>query len=148
MLSMAYGGDQSDGTTAHKPEICYPAQGLEIIFNRTGTLDVAGHALPVRRLRARLGGRHEPITYWIVVGDQAVTSGTGMKLVQLRYGVRGLIPDGILVRVSSLERDAGAAFRRHEEFIRALVSSLDASMRQRLLGSVFSPPADSRTATL
>lgn len=148
MLSMAYGGDQSDGTTAHKPEICYPAQGLEIVFNRIGTLAVDGQELPVRRLRARMGSRHEPITYWIVVGDQAVTSGTGMKLAQLRYGVRGLIPDGILVRVSSLDRDSEAAFRRHEVFVRALVASLDTSMRQRLMGSVSSPSVDSKTAAL
>ncbi len=148
MLSMAYGGDQSDGTTAHKPEICYPAQGLEIVFNRVGTLAVGGQDLPVRRLRARMGNRHEPITYWIVVGDQAVTSGTGMKMAQLRYGMRGLIPDGILVRVSSLDRDSEAAFRRHEEFVRALVASLDTSMRQRLMGSVSSPPANSKTAAL
>ncbi|WP_028997719.1 exosortase-associated protein EpsI, B-type [Azohydromonas australica] len=148
MLSMAYGGDQSDGTTAHKPEICYPAQGLEIVFNRVGTLAVDGQELPVRRLRARMGNRNEPITYWIVVGDQAVTSGTGMKLAQLRYGVRGLIPDGILVRVSSLDRDSEVAFRRHEEFVRALVASLDTSMRQRLMGSVSSPSANSKTAAL
>jgi EpsI family protein len=148
MLSMAYGGDQSDGTTAHKPEICYPAQGLEIISNRTGTMAVEGHELPVRRLRARLGARHEPITYWIVVGDQAVTSGTGMKMVQLRYGLRGLIPDGILVRVSSLDRDADAAFRHHEEFVRALIASVDSPMRQRLLGSVFGSTTSSRTAAL
>ena len=24
MLSVAYGGDQSDGTSAHRPEVCYP----------------------------------------------------------------------------------------------------------------------------
>lgn len=148
MLSMAYGGDQSDGTTAHKPEICYPAQGLEIIFNRSGAMAVEGRELPVRRLRARLGTRHEPITYWIVVGDQAVTSGTGMKLAQLRYGLHGLIPDGILVRVSSLDRDADAAFRRHEDFVRALIASLDVSMRQRLLGSLSGSLMNSRTAAL
>ena len=148
MLSMAYGGDQSDGTTAHKPEICYPAQGLEIVFNRTGTMRVDERELPVRRLRARMGARHEPITYWIVVGDQAVTSATGMKMAQLRYGVRGLIPDGILVRVSSLDRDADVAYRRHEEFVRALVASLEPPMRQRLLGDVRGAPAHSKTTPL
>jgi Protein of unknown function (DUF3485) len=33
MLSVAYGGDQSDGTRAHRPEICYPAQGFEVLAN-------------------------------------------------------------------------------------------------------------------
>ncbi|MDZ5455576.1 exosortase-associated protein EpsI, B-type [Azohydromonas lata] len=148
MLSIAYGGDQSDGTTAHKPEICYPAQGLEIVYNRVGTMNVQNQDIPVRRLRARMGSRHEPITYWIVVGDQAVTSGSGMKMVQLRYGMRGLIPDGMLIRVSSLERDPEAAFKRHEEFIRALTASVDPSLRLRLLGAPSSRPVNTQAAAL
>jgi EpsI family protein len=148
MLSIAYGGDQSDGTTAHKPEVCYPAQGLEIVYNRTGVMNVEGRDLPVRRLRARMGARHEPITYWIVVGDKAVTSGSGMKMVQLRYGVRGLIPDGVLIRVSSLDRDADAAFALQEDFVRSMAASLDASLRQRLLGAVSAKPADLKAAAL
>ena len=31
MLSVAYGGDQSDGMSVHLPEVCYPAQGFEHI---------------------------------------------------------------------------------------------------------------------
>lgn len=146
MLSIAYGGDQSDGTTAHKPEVCYPAQGLEIVFNRTGTLDVDGQVLPVRRLRAKLGARHEPITYWIVVGDQAVTSGSGMKRVQLRYGLRGQIPDGVLVRISSLDRDAEAAWALHASFVRALGASLAPDVRQRLFGTHSLNPLPARPA--
>lgn len=148
MLSIAYGGDQSDGTTAHKPEICYPAQGLEIVYNRVGTMNIQNQDIPVRRLRARMGSRHEPITYWIVVGDQTVTSGSGMKMVQLRYGVRGLIPDGMLIRVSSLERDPETAFKRHEEFIRALAASVDPSLRLRLLGAPNSRSANTQAAAL
>lgn len=142
MLSIAYGGDQSDGTTAHKPEVCYPAQGLEIIYNRTGVMNVEGQVLPVRRLRARMASRHEPITYWIVVGNRAVTSGSGMKMVQLRYGVRGLIPDGVLVRVSSIERDPERAFARHEAFVRAMAGSLSMPARQRLFGTAVETSAD------
>ncbi|NML17525.1 exosortase-associated protein EpsI, B-type [Azohydromonas caseinilytica] len=148
MLSIAYGGDQSDGTTAHKPEVCYPAQGLEIIYNRVGTMNVDEQVLPVRRLRARMATRHEPITYWIVVGDKAVTSGSGMKMVQLRYGIRGFIPDGVLVRVSSIERDPEAAFARHEAFVRAMAASLSAPARQRLFGAVSEPAAEIKAPVL
>ena len=37
MMSVAYGGDQSDGTRAHRPEVCYPAQGFEVIANHEAT---------------------------------------------------------------------------------------------------------------
>ena len=30
MLSLAYGDDQRGGLTAHRPEACYPAQGLTL----------------------------------------------------------------------------------------------------------------------
>ena len=35
MLSIAYGGDQSDTMAVHKPEVCYPAQGFQILKNPT-----------------------------------------------------------------------------------------------------------------
>ena len=42
MLSVAYGGDQSDGTRAHRPEVCYPAQGFQILSRSQGRLDIGG----------------------------------------------------------------------------------------------------------
>ena len=36
MLSVAYGGDQSDATRAHRPEVCYPAQGFQIVSSGNG----------------------------------------------------------------------------------------------------------------
>ena len=41
MLSVAYGGDQSDATSAHRPEVCYPAQGFAISENFADTVRVA-----------------------------------------------------------------------------------------------------------
>ena len=35
MLSIAYGGDQSDSMAVHKPEVCYPGQGFQIVKNVT-----------------------------------------------------------------------------------------------------------------
>ena len=45
MLSVAYGGDQSDATRAHLPEVCYPAQGFQITSSGTGQLDLAGRSV-------------------------------------------------------------------------------------------------------
>lgn len=135
MLSVAYGGDQSDGTNAHRPEVCYPAQGFQVQANEVGTIDLDGRQMPVRRLQSRLGPRHEPITYWIVVGDKVVTSGTQQKLAQLRYGVHGLIPDGMLVRVSSIGVDTKAAYALQAEFVNELVRSIDQERRLRITGA-------------
>ncbi len=135
MLSVAYGGDQSDGTSAHRPEVCYPAQGFQVLGNEVGTIDLDGRSMPVRRLQSRLGARYEPITYWIVVGDEVVTSGTQQKLVQLKYGVRGLIPDGMLVRVSSIGTDAKAAYALQAGFVNEMVRSIEQERRARITGT-------------
>jgi EpsI family protein len=134
MLSVAYGGDQSDGTSAHRPEVCYPAQGFAISSNRLATLNVAGRSIPVRNLMSHLGARHEPITYWVVVGGEIVTSGIGQKLAQMRYGLRGVIADGMLVRVSSINSRADEGYRLHAKFIADIAGSLPDHARSRVLG--------------
>ena len=134
MLSVAYGGDQSDGTSAHRPEACYPAQGFAITANRAVVLSMPGRTLPARTLMAKMGSRHEPITYWVVVGDKVVTTGIGQKLAQMRYGVRGTIADGMLVRVSNIDVDMAQGAALNERFIVDLAASLHANTVQRVFG--------------
>ena len=135
MLSVAYGGDQSDATRAHRPEVCYPAQGFQIVSESKAALAVRGGVLPVHRLVARLGGRSEPISYWVMVGDVPVTSGTGQKFAQLRYSTRGVIPDGMLVRISNIDANASKSFMLHESFVAAMAQALDADSLPRVIGA-------------
>ncbi len=134
MLSVAYGGDQSDATRAHRPEVCYPAQGFEIVTDRSATIDTAAGPLRVRRLVARAGGRNEPLTYWVVVGTRTALSGTEQKLAQLSYGLRGQIADGLLVRVSSLSIDDAAAHALQARFINQLSHALAPDLQARIMG--------------
>jgi EpsI family protein len=134
MLSIAYGSDQSDSMAVHKPEVCYPAQGFEIVQKRKGTLDVAGTALPVVRLVARHNNRIEPITYWITVGDEPVTGGLDRKLAQIRHGLTGKIPDGLLFRVSNITPDAASAYELHADFAADLFQALNSAGRATLFG--------------
>jgi EpsI family protein len=136
MLSMAYGGDQSDGMSVHRPEVCYPAQGFEVQRVWSDQLSFDGRAIPVSRATTRLGGRIEPLTYWIVNGDQVIGSrGFDGRIVQLRYTLRGKIPDGMLVRVSSIDADAQRAFDLQDRFARAMVAALDPGFRIRIVGA-------------
>ncbi len=135
MLSVAYGGDQSDGTRAHRPEVCYPAQGFQIDASRDSVLDLTGHKLRVRQLVSRLGGRVEPITYWVTVGERIALSGTEQKLSQLSYTTRGVVPDGMLVRVSSIDADINGAFRDHQIFIAKLSTAIQSSLRPQVMGT-------------
>ena len=86
MLSVAYGGDQSDNLAVHKPEVCYYVQGFEIFKIFADELITQYGKLPVKRLLAVKGNRNEPITYWVTVGNKAVLPGLDHKLQQLRHG--------------------------------------------------------------
>jgi EpsI family protein len=134
MLSVAYGGDQSDAARAHRPEVCYPAQGFEIIANQVARLALPSRALPVRQLMARQGGRLEPITYWMTVGERIALSGTQQKLAQLTYSTRGLVPDGMLVRVSSIDADKDKAYIAHAGFISQLSQGMAQGPKARVFG--------------
>ena len=136
MLSVAYGGDQSDATRAHRPEVCYPAQGFQIIASQTSVVDTPAHPLRVRQLVAKAGGRVEPISYWVTVGDRTALSGTEQKLAQLKYSTRGVIPDGMLVRVSNIEANSALAYQLHGAFINQMISAMPVSVRDRIVGAV------------
>ena len=134
MLSIAYGGEQSDAMQVHRPEICYPAQGFVLWQTTAGELPTPYGVLPVRRLITTLGNRREPITYWITVGDKAVKTGLPQKLAQLAYGVTGKIPDGMLVRVSSIDSDDARAYGIQEAFIKSMLGAMSEKHRARIAG--------------
>lgn len=134
MLSIAYGGDQSDNMAVHKPEVCYPGQGFQIIKNRKGELETDSGDIPVKRLVATQGPRIEPITYWMTVGDGVAVDGVRWKLQQLKYGLTGKIPDGLLFRVSSIEADDVKAYRIQDVFTRELLDALPPTGRERIIG--------------
>ncbi len=134
MLSIAYGGDQSDSMRVHLPEVCYAAQGFEVFDSVAGTLPTKYGELPVKRLVATQRNRYEPITYWIVIGDKAVLSGTEQKFAQLSYGLTGKVPDGFLVRVSSIDLDRQAAYRLQEEFSKSMLDAMSETNRTRISG--------------
>lgn len=135
MLSIAYGEDQRDSNQLHYPEVCYPAQGFQVTSNRRGVLETKHGEIPVKRLESQISQqRFEPITYWTTVGNQTHVGSVSKKFAELKYGLRGQIPDGLLFRVSSIDRDSANAFRQHEAFIDDLIPVLDADMRARVAG--------------
>lgn len=135
MLSIAYGNDQRDGLQMHYPEICYPAQGFRLVSNRKVDLVVGGLSIPARRLETVFGNqRFEPVTYWTVIGETAVRGGTDKKIAEMRYGFEGLVPDGLLFRVSSIDRDTVAALALQDQFVSSLLAAVSDGMRARLAG--------------
>lgn len=134
MLSIAYGEDQRDSTQMHYPEVCYPAQGFQLVAKSTGVISTPFGGLAVKRLVMAQGARNEPITYWSTIGDRVTTSGLSKKTAELTYGLFGVIPDGMLFRVSSIDANSAHAFLEHSGFIVELLQSTDANSRHRVSG--------------
>jgi len=134
MLSLAYGSDQRGGLQAHKPEVCYPAQGFTVRSNEAGRLVTPFGEIPVRRLFTTMGPRHEPLTYWFTVGDRAVEGKIQKRIVELMFGLTGRIPDGMLFRASSIDADAQRAYRLQAQFVNELLASLSPDERKRFSG--------------
>ena len=134
MLTIAYGSDQSDAKQLHYPEVCYPAQGFQVLSNQVGTLQTDFGSVRVRRLLTVLGNRSEPLTYWTTVGDRVVVGGKETKLAQLRYGFKGQIPDGLLFRVSSITWEAQSGYDSQQAFVSNLIIVLSRQDRLKLAG--------------
>lgn len=134
MLSLAYGHDQRGSLQAHKPEVCYPAQGFKLHSTRDTELPTRFGNIAARQLSTSLGPRQEPVTYWFTMGDTAVRSKFEQRLVEVKYGLTGQIPDGLLFRVSSIDPQAEQAYGHHRDFVAALLDVLPAEDRTRLSG--------------
>jgi EpsI family protein len=135
MLVIAYGADQRDDLQVHYPEVCYPAQGFEVLSNNKLHLATRFGTLPVRRMETRLGqSRNEPVTYWAMLGDQVVLDGMQKKITEMRMAWAGKRTDGLLFRVSTIDPLAAHGFASQSRFITDLLDSVPAADRHRLSG--------------
>lgn len=140
MLSMAYGDDQRGGLQTHRPEWCYPAQGFKLGTVEDGPLVTAYGNIDVRRLSTSLGARNEPVTYWLTNGDQIIKSRFDKRIAEIRMGLTGQIPDGLLFRVSSIDNDTVRGFEMQQKFTADLMAAVPAETRKKLSG-LATPPA-------
>lgn len=135
MLSIAYGSDQaSEATQVHRPEFCYTAQGFKVSTLGETIISVGTHLVPVRRIVGTLHSRVEPITYWVTLDEVATLPGVRRKLMQIRAGLNGRIPDGMLVRASSINPDPAQAYAVQDAFLKELHENLPAEIRGRYFG--------------
>ena len=136
MLAVAYGDDQRDSMQIHYPEVCYPAQGFLLKDKQKGDLATENGLIPVIRILTNLGQRDEPVTYWTIVGNTVFQGGLQKKLAEMRYGLSGKIPDGMLIRISSIDPDAEAAFKIQAQFVNQMLKALPPEYRQKINGNL------------
>ena len=97
----------------------------------------AAPRLPARVLTAANADRTDQILYWTRIGEAFPDSGREQRLAKLRLQLRGIIPDGVLVRFSNITRDRVAGLALNARFARALLAACPISARIALAGSTF-----------
>ena len=134
MLLLAYGSSQNGMLQIHRPETCYPASGFHLSRTRAERLDVGGgRAIWVRRFTASSATRVEQVLYWTRIGGSLPLSWTAERLAVMRANLAGDIPDGLLVRMSALSEDVGAAEQALSRFARELIGTLNPATRRMLI---------------
>ena len=139
MLVMAYGSIQNDALQLHRPETCYTAVGFEVSGSKVEQVDVGGRArVPVRELTATAEQRVEPIVYWTRIGDSLPTTGREQRWAKLEQQLAGIVPDGILVRISTVAEPTAATFAGLRAFAAAMVEAVAPADRAVLVGTTIS----------
>lgn len=135
MMVLAYGNLQSDLLQLHRPEVCYAAVGFQVSNStRLAMPVVRGVDIPARELTATSDNRIEPITYWTRIGDFLPTTRGEQRSMRLREQLAGIIPDGILVRLSTVAEPTPATFAALAAFGRAFILAVKPADREILVG--------------
>lgn len=138
-MAVAWGKRQRQEVKIHRPELCYPAQGFEVLSLKKAMIpmpQLAAHQLEGKRMVTRdRNGQTEVVSYWIRIGHSYADNSLETRMHIFREGLAGRVPDGVLVRVSQrISKDANPEpfYRQQEAFATSLVAAVDPET-QRLL---------------
>ena len=132
MLLIAQSPAQDGFLQLHRPEVCYPFGGYRLSEVRHHELDL-GHGSKLRSnfFTATSVDRIEQLMYWTRIGHRNPESWFEQRLAVAAANIDGLIPDGILVRVSTISADT-AALAHLDEFTKMMLAALAPSERKIL----------------
>jgi len=136
MLLMAYGSSQGGMLQIHRPEICYPASGFRLTETRVTHIPLGqGRSIPSRSFTGRSDTRTEQVLYWTRIGGLVPTSWTGQRIAVIRSNLAGSIPDGLLVRLSTVSDDSEQAQAMLKGFAHAMMEAIPLASRRMLVGN-------------
>jgi len=136
MLLIAYSAGQTGILQIHRPEVCYPAGGFRLSPIVPRSLELSGRTVPVNTLTASEDSQSEHILYWTRVGTDLPLTWRDQRIAVAMANLRGLIPDAVLVRISTRRPDRDEALAELQMFAGELLRSMQPSQRRVLIGQV------------
>jgi len=129
MLLLAQSGSQTGFLQIHRPETCYTASGYQISAVAPHPIRIGSKVVPANSMDASAGGPTEHVIYWTRAGNRMPLSWKEQKLAVAEQNLEGIVPDAILVRISSISEDGDAARASIDQFVRTLLDVIPASRR-------------------
>ena len=130
MLLVAQSSSQTGILQIHRPEICYTAGGYKLSALEPHPIGLPFGTLRTMSLSATSDARTEHIVYWTRIGDHVPTSWREQRLAVAMDNLQRVIPDAVMVRVSTVGNDRVAALATIDRFIQALIASVAPPMRR------------------
>jgi EpsI family protein len=142
LLALAYGRNQQQEVKIHRPELCYTAQGFDVLSRTETDIALTGRrSRDVRgaRMLVSSADRVEAISYWIRIGDIYSESAWTTRYYIFKEGLKGKRVDGMLVRVSQVFDDPRSAsvnrYRVQEQFLSDLIGAMPANARHLMVAA-------------
>lgn len=133
MLLIAYAGTQDGSIQVHRPEVCYPASGFRLTDIEDHDVKLApGVEVPSRYIVAETELRSEKMIYWTRLGHLFPRKWSAQRLAVMEENLKGIIPDGVLVRISTLGQGDGRPGL--DRFASAMFGAVGAQMKSVLVG--------------
>jgi len=102
MLLIAHGAALSGLMRVHRPEICYVSAGFQIRGLQSLDLPISGaKTIAAQSFLGVRDDRMERVLYWTRIAGVFPRDLMAQRLAMLRLGLEGVIPDGVLVRISA-----------------------------------------------
>lgn len=135
MFVLAYDRNQSGMLMVHRPESCYPGSGFAINADEPVTIPLAPNIFANGRfLSTQREERIEQVLYWTRLGNEFPNSWDEERRFLAFQNLRGLAPDGALVRLSLINADAEAAKKQLMNFATEIFTASDRAGRAVLGG--------------
>ncbi|WP_376768791.1 exosortase-associated protein EpsI, V-type [Novosphingobium chloroacetimidivorans] len=135
MLLVAYARSQSSMLMVHRPESCYPGAGFTILSNEAVKIRI-GSSLSIdgRFLTTKRDSRVEQVLYWTRFGNEMPSDWDAQRWSIAVQALHGYVPDGVLVRLSTVSQDALQSLNLLRLFAAELVRTSGQQGRGLLLG--------------
>ncbi|MGN6850582.1 MAG: exosortase-associated protein EpsI, V-type [Sphingomicrobium sp.] len=129
MLLLAQSGSETGILQIHRPETCYTASGYHISGVTSRTVEIGSHVVPANAMDATSDGVTEHVLYWTRVGNKMPANWGEQRIATAEQNLEGILPDAILVRISTVSNDPARAWASLDAFTRAFIQSVPPGRR-------------------